>query len=431
MILPRRKLLTGTASLLATPAIIRSSRAWPIRGNGSGASCPAPGTPQFTITSGDALLPSSSFVPFVKFFGDSGNNGTQVDQAFSGPIILTPPYFAIGFEVNLDYGNFGALWSYNNAGSGTGIPFAFHNAAIAVFNHNGGPESTPVVAPNIFGSGGIAAANINQWSCVCFAVTDLGSPTVTSDWVNILDGVTGSNPAPGPPNNGGVVVYPPALNGVTRGNISFGSWVAPNRGSMSDADCLNGGIRNWAVVQGTTPTLPQFESYRSNPTLANAISMWGLSVASGSVGTGFTTPTQTWSNGVIGYWSFTNDPRASASASATGTGTIATSVNGTVLTVTSTTSGAWVIGGVLSGSGITAGTQIFSLGTGTGGNGTYNVVPPQTVSSPVAITETGTTSISTVGSFEPDLTGNGTTLTYYNGSSDVNGTLPQLMTCEV
>jgi len=54
---------------------------------------------------------------------------------------------------------------------------------------------------------------------------------------------------------------------------------------------------------------------------------------------------------------------------------------GSTLTVTAVASGAVVIGQVLSGSGVTAGTQVVGYGTGTGGNGTYTVSVSQLVSS--------------------------------------------------
>lgn len=59
------------------------------------------------------------------------------------------------------------------------------------------------------------------------------------------------------------------------------------------------------------------------------------------------------------------------------TGAIAASV----LTVTAVTSGIVRVGQILSGSGIAAGTYISSLGTGTGGTGTYNVLGDTTATS--------------------------------------------------
>jgi len=71
---------------------------------------------------------------------------------------------------------------------------------------------------------------------------------------------------------------------------------------------------------------------------------------------------------------------------ATVTGSIAPNSSGTggVLTVTNIASGALSVGMTLSGTGITSGTAITSLGTGLGGNGTsalgtYNLNLPQTV----------------------------------------------------
>jgi hypothetical protein len=57
------------------------------------------------------------------------------------------------------------------------------------------------------------------------------------------------------------------------------------------------------------------------------------------------------------------------------------SISTTVLTVSAVTSGALYVGAVLSGTGVTSGTTIASLGTGTGGTGTYNVSISQTAAS--------------------------------------------------
>ena len=65
------------------------------------------------------------------------------------------------------------------------------------------------------------------------------------------------------------------------------------------------------------------------------------------------------------------------------TGSIAT----TTLTVTAVTSGTLAVGQFLTGTGVTAGTYISALGTGTGGTGTYTVSASQTVAS-TAITAT-------------------------------------------
>jgi hypothetical protein len=68
---------------------------------------------------------------------------------------------------------------------------------------------------------------------------------------------------------------------------------------------------------------------------------------------------------------------ALASFDAVGTASITT----TQMTVTGSPVGAYAVGQVLSGSGVTAGTKITALGTGTGGAGTYTVTPSQTAAS--------------------------------------------------
>ena len=65
------------------------------------------------------------------------------------------------------------------------------------------------------------------------------------------------------------------------------------------------------------------------------------------------------------------------------------SITTTVMTVTGITSGTYAVGQVLTGVGVVVGTTITSLGTGAGGNGTYNVSASQTVAS-TAITGTNT-----------------------------------------
>lgn len=65
----------------------------------------------------------------------------------------------------------------------------------------------------------------------------------------------------------------------------------------------------------------------------------------------------------------------------------ASSITGTVLTVGGTVTGTFLVGMYLTGTGVTAGTYITSLGTGSGGVGTYNISTSQSV---VSTTITGT-----------------------------------------
>ena len=75
-------------------------------------------------------------------------------------------------------------------------------------------------------------------------------------------------------------------------------------------------------------------------------------------------------------------------ANFTGTGAI----SGITLTITgSTGSGVLVVGSIISGTGVTAGTFISAFGTGTGTTGTYTVSVSQTVSSTAITTSTAVT----------------------------------------
>lgn len=80
---------------------------------------------------------------------------------------------------------------------------------------------------------------------------------------------------------------------------------------------------------------------------------------------------------------------AGATVTAVGGAVVTGAIAGTVLTVSAVTSGTLGVGSVLSGSGVTAGTTITALGTGTGGVGTYTVSVSQTAAS-TAITATNT-----------------------------------------
>ncbi|MDP2822678.1 MAG: LamG domain-containing protein [Sulfuritalea sp.] len=76
-----------------------------------------------------------------------------------------------------------------------------------------------------------------------------------------------------------------------------------------------------------------------------------------------------------------------------GVATVTGSIAGTTLTVTAVASGSLAVGRVISGAGISAGTTITALLTGTGGLGTYTVSAAQTVTS-TAITAVTPTAIS-------------------------------------
>lgn len=98
------------------------------------------------------------------------------------------------------------------------------------------------------------------------------------------------------------------------------------------------------------------------------------------------------------------------------TGAIST----TTLTVSAVTDGVLAVGSILSGSGVTAGTYITALGSGTGGTGTYTVTPSQTASSTAILAETPAVTFDSVsGGFliKSDTTGASSTIAYATGTA--------------
>jgi hypothetical protein len=84
-------------------------------------------------------------------------------------------------------------------------------------------------------------------------------------------------------------------------------------------------------------------------------------------------------DGVAAYNGYMQDFRITKGYARSATGS-SSSISGTTLTVGGTVTGTFAVGMVLSGTGVTAGTTITALGTGTGGAGTYTVSASQTVS---------------------------------------------------
>jgi hypothetical protein len=111
-----------------------------------------------------------------------------------------------------------------------------------------------------------------------------------------------------------------------------------------------------------------------------------------------------------------------------GAAVVTGSISTTVLTVTAVTSGTLTVGSTISGTGVTAGTIITSLGTGTGATGTYNVSVSQTVSS-TAITATASVysvSGATGGANSPSGSGQATAGTTGTASSNMDSTITPL-----
>ena len=108
-----------------------------------------------------------------------------------------------------------------------------------------------------------------------------------------------------------------------------------------------------------------------------------------------------YSNGLITFAPVGSPGQASVTgAIAAGTASVTGSIAGNVLTVTAVGSGALVVGGTLSGTGVATNTQVVSQTSGTaGGIGTYIVSIPEQSAASTTISETyGVLTVSAVGS---------------------------------
>lgn len=117
----------------------------------------------------------------------------------------------------------------------------------------------------------------------------------------------------------------------------------------------------WVVNNGLNEATPGMKAYANNVTGVATFAAAGTPTAGGS---------------------------GTASSIAAGTASVTGSITDDVLTVSAVTSGTLVVGGIVSGTGVAPGTYITALGTGTGGVGTYLLTPrDQTVAS-TAISQT-------------------------------------------
>lgn len=167
---------------------------------------------------------------------------------------------------------------------------------------------------------------------------------------SVVTGVTGS-----PPTGASVTAAVAASTASVTGSI------APGTQGFPGSEAASYGILTVTVV--------------GSGTLVVGETLSGTNVTTGTMITGQISGTI----GGVGVYSV-NIPQTTASTTISGT-------YGT-MTVSAVGSGALVVGDVLSGTSVTAGTYISAFGTGTGGLGTY-IVTPNTVVSSTTVTATG------------------------------------------
>lgn len=158
---------------------------------------------------------------------------------------------------------------------------------------------------------------------------------------------------------------------------------APTGASVTAAVAASTASVTGSIAPGTSG-VPGTESASYGILTVTAVGSGAMVVGETLSGTGVTTGTMVTGQvsgtvGGIGVYTV-NIPQTTTSTTISGT-------YGT-MTVSAVGSGALVVGDILSGSGVTAGTYISAFGTGTGGLGTY-IVTPNTVVSSGTITAAG------------------------------------------
>lgn len=168
-------------------------------------------------------------------------------------------------------------------------------------------------------------------------------------------------------------------SGTFGGNGSFGGTGSLRLPTGTTGQRSGTGIR-YNTTTGT------YEGYNTNTATWGEIGGGGGATGGGLNKAFFENQTEITASYTIttGYNAITAGPVTLVPLDFTG------SISATTLTVTAVTTGTLYVGAVLTGTGITVGTTITALGTGTGGVGDYTVSPSQSVGS------TNITSVTTV-----------------------------------
>lgn len=169
-------------------------------------------------------------------------------------------------------------------------------------------------------------------------------------------------------------------------------------GFVAGANGLTIGLFAWAdtatgtILSNTGIGLPTCFVHRNNQAVLTAyLQEYGMTIPAG-MGVGemfsggdFWVKNAGASATTIGMKAFANIANGTISFAAAGStitgGVVTGAISGTTLTVSAVTSGTLGVNQPISGSGVSTGTYITALGSGTGGTGTYTVNNSQTASS--------------------------------------------------
>ena len=290
-----------------------------------------------------------------------------------------------------------------NGAAAAGVTVNFSTSAGTL---SAGPyvtDGTGIVQATLTSSNNLGTANIVANASGFVATANVTFTAGNPGTVALLAGSTSITSGGNTTLN--AVVVDANHNPVSGQTVTFAVSGVPAYGTISPVTAVtsvNGIAGPVTYTAGSTAGTDNVVATLAGGTASTSVSIRvvaGLSASTLSIGTSKTgvksdnsdtatitvTATNSSNVAVSGVPVTFTSPDSNTSAVVTG------SITGTTLTVTGVTSGSLAVGQNIAGTGVSAGTQITALGTGTGGIGTYTVNPSQPA--PVASTTvTATTS---------------------------------------
>ena len=281
--------------------------------------------------------------------------------------------------------NLGTLLEAAIAGV-TSVAVTSTSQALTAFNGAADQSRQAVVV--LTGTPGGAATVYIPPATKVYIIKNSTNQVVTISAATALNGTTATGGTTvAIPINKTVFVACDAVNVVDAVNYVASDFQSSGSGTFGGNGSFNG-TGSLKLPTGTTgqragtgirynTTTGTYEGYNTNTATWGEIGGGGGATGGGLNKAFFENETQITASYTItnGYNAMTAGPVTLVPLDFTG------SIAATTLTVTAVTTGTLYVGAVITGTGITAGTTITALGTGTGGIGNYTVSPSQSVSS--------------------------------------------------
>lgn len=231
-----------------------------------------------------------------------------------------------------------------------------------------------IVAPTVSINGG-AALSIVKGNNLPLVVGDISGAGFIGlyAWSSGLNKVVMLNPARGVSSTSSPQLFSIATPVLAANAITIAT--NPNTFDFRDPVLANGPSITRTLSTANALTVPQGQTLGA----VNATAQTWYQLLIDATSVGGDVETAVVSAGTMGRT--LNEMDLISTRPITETSAFTGSISAEMLTVTALSSGNLAVGQVLSGSGVPAGTFITSLGTGTGGTGTYNVTTQTTVAS--------------------------------------------------